>query len=554
MSANSLRKLHKKYRVCPSTKNGIKHRLVSELIDKAHAIPSEALSVRCVGESAEGRDITLLTIGIGPTKVFMWTQMHGDEPTHTAVLFDLLNFLLLANDDETAQTILSETTLYMLPLVNPDGAERNTRHNAQGVDLNRDALRQETVEGKLLLSLAKELQPDFAFNLHNQNARTAVAKTNNSAAVSLLVPPCDAEDSQLPHVIEAKHVASRMVEEIAQHAPHEISRYDVDFMPRAFGEAVQQSGAATILVEAGYWNSGKGDTEKGGDMVELHFACICAALLSIAKSDYPNADIALYENLPGLAPQWLFEGMITKTKIENGLGYTPILADIGFHSDRYLMETPGIPVARIEEIGDLHVRAAKREFDGKGTSCLPGAITLSKELTPQRLLSLEDQQSLVKQGITTAIGLIDLSDAEQVEHFVELSSKPQSKDLLLNFGFVGDSSHLASTTEPVNIQRILQAATNGLLTILNAEQLSQVTSESKKLQETESLHERAISTNRLAKLLKIPSRGNIYLGSIADLALFSDGTSDKPKTVLVNGNVALHSDDFTTESYGMMLV
>jgi hypothetical protein len=42
-----------------------------------------------VGESLEGRSINLLTVGQGPFRVLLWSQMHGDEPTATAALFDL---------------------------------------------------------------------------------------------------------------------------------------------------------------------------------------------------------------------------------------------------------------------------------------------------------------------------------------------------------------------------------------------------------------------------------------------------------------------------------
>ena len=47
-----------------------------------------------VGKSIEGRDIYLISLGTGKTKVFLWSQMHGDEPTATAALFDIFNLFL----------------------------------------------------------------------------------------------------------------------------------------------------------------------------------------------------------------------------------------------------------------------------------------------------------------------------------------------------------------------------------------------------------------------------------------------------------------------------
>ena len=46
-----------------------------------------------VGKSAEGRTIYLLTLGTGTTKVLLWSQMHGDEPTATMALVDMLSFM-----------------------------------------------------------------------------------------------------------------------------------------------------------------------------------------------------------------------------------------------------------------------------------------------------------------------------------------------------------------------------------------------------------------------------------------------------------------------------
>ena len=44
-------------------------------------------------KSSEGRDIYLIKCGTGKTKVMLWSQMHGDEPTATMALADIFNFL-----------------------------------------------------------------------------------------------------------------------------------------------------------------------------------------------------------------------------------------------------------------------------------------------------------------------------------------------------------------------------------------------------------------------------------------------------------------------------
>ena len=67
----------------------------------------------------------------------MWSQMHGNESTTTKALFDVFNTLI--SNNPIIKHILNACTLYIIPILNPDGAEAYTRVNANAVDLNRDA-------------------------------------------------------------------------------------------------------------------------------------------------------------------------------------------------------------------------------------------------------------------------------------------------------------------------------------------------------------------------------------------------------------------------------
>ncbi|NUN94208.1 MAG: peptidase M14, partial [Verrucomicrobiae bacterium] len=105
------------------------------------------------GRSAEGRSINLLRLGTGKTKVFLWSQMHGDEPTATMALLDLLHYIALRRETPEVKAILKQTTLLIIPMLNPDGAERFQRRTSQGIDMNRDALRLQTPEARVLKSV-----------------------------------------------------------------------------------------------------------------------------------------------------------------------------------------------------------------------------------------------------------------------------------------------------------------------------------------------------------------------------------------------------------------
>ena len=83
----------------------------------------------------------------------MWSQMHGDEPTATSALFDLYEYLQRHRSEPHVQRMLSALTVHIVPMLNPDGAERWQRRNVQGLDINRDALLLQSPEGQLLKNL-----------------------------------------------------------------------------------------------------------------------------------------------------------------------------------------------------------------------------------------------------------------------------------------------------------------------------------------------------------------------------------------------------------------
>ena len=119
-----------------------------------------------VGQSVLGKPIYQLVLGSGKTKIFMWSQMHGNESTTTKALFDFINFLQ-ANTKES-EAILNAFTFCLLPMLNPDGAQLYTRENANGIDLNRDAQDLSQPESKVLRQVFENFQPDFCYNLHDQ--------------------------------------------------------------------------------------------------------------------------------------------------------------------------------------------------------------------------------------------------------------------------------------------------------------------------------------------------------------------------------------------------
>ncbi|MGH9947988.1 MAG: hypothetical protein ACRD6X_12410, partial [Pyrinomonadaceae bacterium] len=53
-----------------------------------------------VGRSFANREIFQIEWGKGPKRVFLWSQMHGDEPTATSALIDMFTILQKNRDKD----------------------------------------------------------------------------------------------------------------------------------------------------------------------------------------------------------------------------------------------------------------------------------------------------------------------------------------------------------------------------------------------------------------------------------------------------------------------
>ncbi len=247
------REKYDRFRVAPLDPATLRCRDVERILKQLAESSDGRLTIEKFAESVEGRPIYLAKIGTGPKEILLWSQMHGDEPTHTAVLLDLASYLLKKPAEPESDDILSKCTLNFIPMLNPDGAEAVKRYNAQGIDINRDARRLSTPEGRALRKAVETIKPEFGFNLHNQHARTSVGRPPKPAAVSVLAPAPDPSGHDTPSWHRAKLMCAHFVEAVRGDVPGMISRYDDTHEPRAFGDTIQATGASTMLVEAGGW-------------------------------------------------------------------------------------------------------------------------------------------------------------------------------------------------------------------------------------------------------------------------------------------------------------
>ncbi len=205
-----------------------------------------------LGTSEEERHIYTLKIGTGQKKILLWSQMHGNESTGTKALFDLFN-CFSNTSNQILETILKECTLLFIPMLNPDGAQVYTRINANGIDLNRDAVDRVAKESKLLRTTLEEFDPQFCFNLHDQRTIFGVEGTKNPATISFLAPSEEETRAITEGRKETMNVIVAMNSLLQQMIPGFVGRYTDEFYPTATGDNFQKLGYNTILIESGHY-------------------------------------------------------------------------------------------------------------------------------------------------------------------------------------------------------------------------------------------------------------------------------------------------------------
>lgn len=265
----------------------------SDLKKYLEQIKKMGLRVDQVGVSNANREIYQIEWGKGPLKVFMWSQMHGDEPTATPALIDMFAFLQNNRDKDWVKKISETMTIRGVPMLNPDGAEMYQRRNLQGIDINRDAIDLRTPEARLLKQLRDDWNPSIGFNLHNQQSLTTVGRTPKQASISFLVVFGDEAKTIDPGQERNQRITSAMVTALNKFIPGHIGRYSDEWTPTAFGDNFSAWGTPTILIETGALY-GKDEMY----LVKMNFVAFMTALQSLATGSEKIQDPLIYVNLP----------------------------------------------------------------------------------------------------------------------------------------------------------------------------------------------------------------------------------------------------------------
>ena len=145
-----------------------------KLVAQAGALEDASISV--LGQTLDGRDMDLITIGEpSDAKRALWITAR-QHPGETMAEWWMEGFLERLGDaeDKAVQDLRRGAVLYLVPNMCPDGSARgHLRTNAAGINLNRewaDPSMEKSPEVYLVLEKMKETGLDLALDVHGDEA------------------------------------------------------------------------------------------------------------------------------------------------------------------------------------------------------------------------------------------------------------------------------------------------------------------------------------------------------------------------------------------------
>jgi hypothetical protein len=331
----------------------LKSRVLSNSdIEPLLSLLSDTFDVSTLGHSEIGLPIHGVKIGSGPKRILLWSQMHGNESTTTKALFDLFNYLKL----EDFNAFLGTCTLFIIPILNPDGAKAYTRLNANKVDLNRDAINRSQKESIILRSVFNEFKPHYCFNLHGQRTIFSAGKSNNSSVISFLSPSEDAERTVTITRKKSMSIIHSMNGVLQIYLPNQIGRYDDGFNANCVGDQFQTLGVPTVLFEAGHY-PGDYSREETRKYIALS---IFTAIECIAYNKVDEDTSSLYFDIP--ENDTLFNDVIIRNALLDPSNPNDF-CDIGIQHKEVLGPNGLLFKPTIDFIGDLSKKHGHMEIN-----------------------------------------------------------------------------------------------------------------------------------------------------------------------------------------------
>ena len=231
------------------------------------------------GRSTQGRKVFLVHLNRGGAKarfrVLYYAQQHGDEVAGKDAQLTLIRDLA-----EHPERLPLDVDLYLLPMLNPDGAEAHRRFNGAGADLNRDHLLLAQPETQALYRVARRIRPHVAVDSHEFGRDGAGYRAKGWAPWPIITMDA-ANHPLIPDYMKAAGLeAVAAAAPLEQKAGHAYARYSVGGTPpdeetRPSTVEVDDGrngmgtlGALSFIIEAGVHHKAKDPDADLGERVD----------------------------------------------------------------------------------------------------------------------------------------------------------------------------------------------------------------------------------------------------------------------------------------------
>jgi hypothetical protein len=319
------------------------------------------VSVSVEGTSAGGHPLYLVhaTRSVAATwRVLFYAQQHGDEVSGKDAL------LYLIRDIAAKPELLpKDVDLWIMPMVNPDGAVADTRRNSAGADLNRDHIVLEQPETQALHRVARRLRAQVAVDCHEFTRDSEERCKRGWIAWPDIT--MDGLDNPLfdPAVVSA---ALRWVEESAEpeaKAGHAFMRYTVGGLPPDDEQrpsapdidgglnALGMYGGLSFIIEAGVKRSAEKPSADLGNRVDAYLVLFWRFINGDGhrQEDLAAIQRARHRPLPAFIPTnyfWVNIGAkVTEFPvIEAATGHTRLVPTANMMTDMAVKRTVPTPL------------------------------------------------------------------------------------------------------------------------------------------------------------------------------------------------------------------
>ncbi|MFT3998061.1 MAG: M14-type cytosolic carboxypeptidase [Asticcacaulis sp.] len=140
------------------------------LVERVKTLPG--VGHRVVGQTLDGRDLDLFSLGNGPRKVWLYARQHPGETMAEWWMEGAIPYL--TSDAPEAAALRAAATFYVVLNANPDGSARgHLRTNAAGTDLNRQWAEPSPEKSPEVLAIRNAMDEtgvDFAIDVHGDEA------------------------------------------------------------------------------------------------------------------------------------------------------------------------------------------------------------------------------------------------------------------------------------------------------------------------------------------------------------------------------------------------